>query len=856
MMTRSWLLATAATLAFAAPTALLAQTPPASASTTAAQPAEEAAEDADVIIVTGTRRSEQALRVPYNISAIGEGQLREQNLTDIKRLLDESVAISAPLNSARFTDSVTVRGLNVSPVAANNLEYFVRSTLSYYVDDTPLPNVGFRVKDIARVETLLGPQGTLYGAGSLGGVIRYITNRPKLGTYEGRLSTTVSQIRGGGLSHDTDLMLNIPLGETLAFRLSVGVLDDAGYTDRISNPPWFTGTRALETGQVLYKDDDWTESTGGRAQLLWAPTDSFEVRYAYSRQNTLAHGTSGASLQPLRVANAVTAGDLNLYFQAPGAEFRGSPSPAQSCGTACRFTDERTTPFAVNDQTIISRYPEFSDRTTDLHALEFKWDMGFATLYSSTSRYTDERVGQADYLSQGFAFYCDISFLDIGGCFNSSQPGNRSALITFNNSDEGTVHETRLVSNGDSRLSWIVGLFYSKTTGRKAFTEVIPDPDGSGPGRGLDAFSNAAFGGKVINSPGPDEGYFEEFASDYTEIALFGELTYQITDRWKATLGARIFNYEDESERTLIDYAGDFISETIRSTAEDTAVSYYKFNTSFDITPTLLTYFTASQGFRRGGANPFRNLNTTTRVINPEIATFGPDTTDNFELGIKGSLFDRMITIEAAVYQINWSDTQTYYSQSISGFPVNGTINGPDAVSRGYEISARYRPTDNWSFTYSVANADAEWDETKSYCTYTFGLANGGCPGPGTGRTGRIYEAGGALGGTGLRQNFGARYSRDLADGSRIFASLSGVIRDEVQSDRCDTDICTQFFYPGYTRYSLSMGWSNDDWEASVWVRNLTNERALVSNQAAGIMGNRAIFLQPMTLGLNLSYGW
>jgi iron complex outermembrane recepter protein len=549
--------------------------------------------DVETIVVTATRRNETAIRVPYNISAISEAQLREQNITDIKKLIDDNVAISAPQNSARFTDSVTVRGLNVSPVGANNLDYFARSTLSYYLDDTPLPNIGFRIKDIARSESLIGPQGTLYGAGALGGVIRYITNAPKLSVFEARASTSIWQIQGGGISNDTDFMVNIPLGETLALRGTYYRLDDAGYTDRVSNPPWFRGSRALTNDpnpqQNLYKNDDWEKTDGLRVSALWKPTDKFSARYSYASQDQLAHGTSGASLLPLRVANAITPADLELYFRNPGAEFRDAPSVQQSCGTNCPFTDERATPYAVNRNTIVSPYEEFADRQIDMHTLEFDYDFGFAKLHSSTAKYTDDKVGQADYLSQGFAFYCDISFFDIGGCFNSSIPGNRHGLLTFNTNAEGINHESRLVSAGDGKLNWILGFYYSDTKSNTDFTELFPDPDGTGPGVGLDIFSDRFLGGKLIASPNPDEGYFEAFKSDYTEIALFGEVNYAITPRWRAMFGARVFNYEEKSERTLIDYSGDFISETIKSTIKDEALSYFRFGTS---TPPRGSYLT------------------------------------------------------------------------------------------------------------------------------------------------------------------------------------------------------------------------------------------------------------------------
>jgi iron complex outermembrane recepter protein len=111
---------------------------------------------------------------------------------------------------------VTVRGLNVSPVGANNLEQFTRSTLAYYLDDTPLPNIAYRIKDVARVETLLGPQGTLYGAGSLGGTVRYITNQPEFGKLGLQANTSIYTYQGGSLSHDTDAVFNIPISDRFA----------------------------------------------------------------------------------------------------------------------------------------------------------------------------------------------------------------------------------------------------------------------------------------------------------------------------------------------------------------------------------------------------------------------------------------------------------------------------------------------------------------------------------------------------------------------------------------------------------------------------------------------------------------
>ena len=169
------------------------------------------AQKLEAVIVTATGRAQAASSVPYNVTALSEEALREANITDIKKFIQQSPSINAPANSARFADSVTVRGLNVSPVGANNIEYFTRSTLAYYLDDTPLPNIAYRIKDIARVETLLGPQGTLYGAGSLGGTIRYITNQPEFNRLTIQGNTSIFSAEGGALSHDTDAVVVIPI---------------------------------------------------------------------------------------------------------------------------------------------------------------------------------------------------------------------------------------------------------------------------------------------------------------------------------------------------------------------------------------------------------------------------------------------------------------------------------------------------------------------------------------------------------------------------------------------------------------------------------------------------------------------
>jgi iron complex outermembrane recepter protein len=780
--------------------------------------------EAQQIIVTGTGRRETASKVPFNITAINQQTLREENITDVKRLLRDSIAISAPENSARFADSVTVRGLNVSPVNANNIEQFVRSTLSYYLDDTPLPNIAYRIKDVARVETLLGPQGTLYGAGSLGGTVRYITNKPRLGATEAVVNTSFYQSQYGGLSNDTDVVLNLPIGQNLALRASVAKLDEKGSIDRVSNPPWRQGADAWVTQPDaktnVYENDDWQRVTGGRFSLLWRAAKGFDITLAHTQQKQLANGTTAVSLLPLGVANARNPAEVQTAWKNPQWALKDLP-----CFPNCTYRDESKYPVAVNDHSILSRYAEFADRRFNLDSIDVDVDLGFATLHSSTSQFKDSRIGQADYASQGQAFY--FSFGDLGGKITSG----RSAYITFDNTYKGISHETRLTSKGDGPLSWIAGLYHTKQDKSLKFSEVLP---------GMDAYLGAD---KATKSPLPDVGYSEDLASKYKETAVFGEASYKITEPWTLTLGGRLFNYTDTAKAKIVDYAGGFVDSDYTASGGTNGKSFYKVNTAYQLNNNLLAYVTLSQGFRRGGTNGFKDLGA--KIVAADAREYQPDSTNNFELGVKGYLFDRSLYVEASVYRIDWKNAQTYRSQTINDFPINGTANGPDARTQGFEFSTRYRITPQWLVTYSNATTQGEWVSTKTHCIYADASS---C---------RTWSEGGKLGGAPKwKHNLGLRFETSFGDDYAFWAKASARYRSELASDRSDSplDNSSVATLPAVTRFNASVGLSKDAWDANLWIDNLSNVRKVVSGQTGGLMGPRVIYTTPRTVGLNFSY--
>jgi iron complex outermembrane recepter protein len=778
---------------------------PAWAQTPAAQPQDPAeqsksaneqrkAGDPERVVVTATGRPQAATSVPYNVTAIGENQLREEKITDLKSLVAASPSIEAPQNSARFTDSVTVRGLNISSVSANNIEWFARSTLSYYLDDAPLPNIGFRIKDIARVETLLGPQGTLYGGGALGGVVRYITNKPRIGVTEGRVNTSFYQTKHGGVSNDTDAVVNLPLGKTAAMRVSLARLDEKGYTDRYAGTPSYltsNWTPKPNANQVLYEDDDYQKVNTGRVSLLWRAASNLEFTLSHGQQSQLAHGTSGAQLLP-------------------------------ATGSPARYT----APLAFDKQTVLSPYPEYSDRDLRLTTFDIDWNLGPVRMHSSTSVYKDTRVGQADYLATGSFFYGELGY----SRYRLGRPNwsGNTAYFTFDNSYKGTLHETRFSSTGGGAFSWIGGIYVASQERSQKFSEWLPT--------------------LPTRSTNPGEGYFENQASKYKETAVFGETTFRPNERWTVTGGARFFSFDDRTTTQVEDYAFDVVTGTIVNREKGQGEAYIKGNIAYQMTPTMLAYGTYSEGFRRGGANGFRNRGNN-QLISPELATYKADRTENWEVGIKGHLAERKVYLQANYFHIKWIDPQTYFSQDIDGFPVWGTTNGPEAFSRGVEFQGRMALPMGFELGLASTWTEAEWAATKTLCLYTNGTE---C---------RTYGKGGKLGGTApWKHTLRLGWKHSTAGGWDISAGLRARYVGVKASDRGDSPTDQPFSYNSYTTYSANLSVGKGPWDITLWGQNLTNNRELVSFQGTSAVGRiaglRAIYLTPRTIGLNLSYSF
>ncbi|MBT4522429.1 MAG: TonB-dependent receptor plug domain-containing protein, partial [Halieaceae bacterium] len=385
------------------------------------------------VVVTANAREQNVTDIPYNISAIQGEDIAARQIfteTELLRSVPGVYAVDKGQRNAGIMNMITIRGLQTNTLSNGDMAYNSAPTVSTYVNNTPM-FANFLLKDINRVEVLRGPQGTLYGSGSLGGTVRYLMNRPSTEGFEAEVDARYSQTEGSdGDNVGVDAMINIPMGDKFAIRFSGSIVDNDGYTDYerlyVLNPdgspaadPCFdgdcssTGVDDRSMGGPIYRseeDADTVEVDYARIALLWEPTDNLSFNLNYQNQSDEIGARSGST--PALADDGTSFGDL----------VSGRPQV------------------------------EPSERDVELVALDIEWDLGFATLTSNTSSYETDGEG----ISDNTGFYAKVGW---GGAYMvQPRPMN---VATRGYSDEGFTQEFRLVSNGGNFIDWTAGIFYA-----------------------------------------------------------------------------------------------------------------------------------------------------------------------------------------------------------------------------------------------------------------------------------------------------------------------------------------------------------------------------------------------------------
>ncbi len=644
----------------------------------------------DEIVVTATRRDATILDIPYSISAISGTTLDQshiQSLSDLARVIAGlSFVDQGPTSRSNFV----LRGINAN--ATDQPSFSTVPPVSTYIGETPL-FLSLHIDDLDRVEVLRGPQGTLYGSGSLAGTIRLIPKSPELGTVAGRVEVDVADVAETTQTNRAfSGMLNLPLGEIAAFRVAGGHEHYAGFINenhivRLGDPSTAKNSPvgapvSADPQNPLYGPLAFTPVKGAntsdvwqtRMSLLIKPNQDFSALVTYYHQDDQTQGQQA----------------ISPYFKGGVVDYPSSANPFYTSGNPVSFPTSQTVypangTYDLNDSVLPQNH-----READLGTVDLTLNMGFATLSSSTSYYQDLGHDVAD-----------------GTSFIARTPGLYGFLPrvvdyeTDHDRERGFVEEVRLVSGtGTQPFDYVVGLFFQHLQGSNGQTQWVP---------GQTFFSDLA------NAPGASEAtlgdvnYLVSNTTDFKDRALFGELTWHATDRWQLTGGARIFKQDfATSSYSALPFCGSYcgtgsLGVTDVSGGYSVNKHIVKFNTSYKVDSTLNAYFNYAEGFRRGGANaiplagPFE--------VNSALLVYTPDKTKNYEIGAKGTLFGSLnYTVD--VFYIDWNNFQLDTSSYAGGYAL--AANGIKARSRGVELSLDGQLGPHWSYQFGYTYTRAQ----------------------------------------------------------------------------------------------------------------------------------------------------
>jgi iron complex outermembrane receptor protein len=647
------------------------------------------ATDVGEVVVTATRQSQNLSKVPESVSAFTTVKMQVLN---IKSFAD--VARYTP--GVTFDDSrhdIAIRG--ISSQAGSG-------TTGIYIDDTPIQmralglnanNTLPAVFDLDRVEVLRGPQGTLFGAGSEGGTIRYITPQPSLTHFSAFAHTEVSFTQGGAPSYEAGAAIGGPLVEDkLGFRASIWARRDGGWIDRVD----FNSLKATD------KDANRVDTWEGRIAFLWQPTTNLSITPSFYYQKRDQHNYDNYWV-------SISAPSRDRYLN----------------GTPDRQADP--------------------DRFF-LPALKIEYDAGPVKLISNTSYFDRlERVNGYSGTLYNLSYFQQITagatnpmgedcstdacttgaplLTPTGPALPGFGPYVSSNLIT--NSQQNFTQEFRIQSSDpNARFNWVAGVFYANNTQRSI--EEIRDPQlgalsrylwGDSPDS-LPADSDAAkdeaallyHWGEDLLPNGDD--YINDTTSHDWQAAVFADGTFSITDQWKVTAGVR-YAWTHFDFRNMNDGAQDLLCSApgtdpgpncgpdFESGAKDETPLTPKVGTSFQITPDDMVYATVSKGYRIGGASPPLPEQACGGVF---PTSYQSDSVMNYEIGTKDRFLDRKLQVSASAFYIQWKNIQQAIYVPQCG--IQYTTNVGNAVSQGFDFQAQWQPIHGLQLEASVGYTD------------------------------------------------------------------------------------------------------------------------------------------------------
>ena len=791
------------------------------------------------IVITATKRRTTVQTTPISITALTGAEMANRGLTTLDSIVATVPGLAVRDSGSPGTDEFEIRGLNSQGGTT--------SMVGLYLGPIPLSApatsefgkivIDPNTYDLNRVEVLRGPQGTLYGSSSMGGTIRLIPNRPRLGTFAASAEEGLSHtVAGGGLNHQENGMVNIPLGKTAAVRIVGSFTHDSGWIKRLVLQD---GAVAVDSGvypNVSRPANFYTaplqESLSGvnttsvdqiRAELLWKPTKHLTIYPMVMYEDARAGGPNEV--------------DVN-----------GEPTHPQLPSVLAHYE--------------IYDAPEPQTDSFGFGSLRVAYDLPSISLTSATGFWHQNSIHQEDSTEE-IAAAIGIPVYDVaaGGIGPNASPygqGIANQDYTRQISEEFRLASRRPIRLPRGRLQWLLGYFYQDLYSET--DQVVSAPQATPVIGGTALFANLQ-------------------PQDIVQNAVYGNASWQITPHWKIAAGFRHYQYslsQANSQWGLFSvYPTPPYTRKFNTTASVAASGTIpSFTLTYTIDHNDLIYANAAEGFRLGGASqPVPVLAATaanqainavevsnecaiqakellSTACNPNIllrapATFKSDTVWSYELGEKSAFFHRRMTVDLSAYYEHWLHPQI--ETAMSGF--NITVTGSDAAIAGLDLQVNTLLPWGFRFMLSGGYTHAQFLFDSAITGYPAGYSIPDTP---------KVTAAGVL-----------SWQHDLSDSLAMFGSIEA----DYVGDRSEVPLVVTatlqninqvlMTLPAYSLADLRFGLkgatrSGATWTAALFVNNLTDNLVLLDPQPQMALQTQAYtrftMTQPLTAGIDVSY--
>lgn len=684
-------------------------------------------DDSADIVVTAQKRVERLSDVPIPVTVLNSDTLLNQNIVRIQDYASRIPGF-AVTPAAQAVTVLSIRGVTTG-VGAN-------PTVGIMVDDVPFGSAtaqggggvipDFDPGDLQRIEVLRGPQGTLYGASSMGGLIKFVTTDPSFSGVSGNVRADLLGIRNGdGVGYGLRGFVNLPVSDTMALRVSGFGRRTPGYVD---DP--VRGVEGVNEEHVY----------GGRASLLWKLSDDVSLKLSALYQRNKRDGSADVD---------VALGDLQQ-----------------------------------------SRVPDTGnyDRRVQAYSATLRANVGNSEIVSVTGYNRNQVVNSLD---GGFAY----------GGLTFPIYGVRDAELIDAVDVKKFSQEVRVTTPLSENIDWLIGGFFTSEE-TAATSEIYALQRATGDRVGIFRGSN--------------------FPSTYREYAGFTDVTLRFSERFNVQLGARL----SELRRTFTQRQygpGASATGNIPLLEMNESAFTYLVSPQFKITPDIMIYARAASGFRPGGPNADAGPGTAT--------AYKSDSTDNYEVGIKGSVLDRKLNFDLSVYHIDWKDIQLLVLNPAT--VRSYLINGSEARSQGVEFSLDVRPTTGLTLAGWIAYNDAELTKDFPATATVRGFKGDRLP-------------------NSSRFSANASIDQEFPLGETVTGSVGGTLSYVGSRQGVFTFNNVRQTFPGYAQLDLRAGLRTGPVDVNLFVNNVTDKRAAIYGGIGSFPSTAFTYIQPRTIGLSV----